>query len=59
MFLNGLMWVIFGSKCVKFVLFSILEDYKQTDVDALRPEVNRSPLVSIVFPFPLLLLWFP
>ena len=30
------MWVFFGSKCVKVVLFSILEDYKRTDMDALN-----------------------
>ena len=33
--LHLLMWVFFFSKCVKFVLFSILEDYKWTDVVAL------------------------
>ena len=35
------MWVFFGSKCVKIVLFSIFEDYKRTDVDALTSP-NRS-----------------
>ena len=30
-----LMWVFFSSKCIKFVLSSILEDYTWTDVDAL------------------------
>jgi len=34
-FLHPLMWVFFCSKCVKFVLFSILENYKWTDVVAL------------------------
>ena len=33
-FLHPLMWVFFCSKCVKFVLFSILEDYTWTDVNA-------------------------
>ena len=34
-FLHPLMWVFFCSKCVKFVLFSILEDYRWTNVVAL------------------------
>ena len=30
-----LMWVFFGSKCVKIAAFCILQDYPWTDVDAL------------------------
>ena len=35
-FLHPLIWVFFCSKCVKLVLFSILEDYTRPDVVALR-----------------------
>ena len=34
--LEALMWSIFESKCVKIAVFCILQDYPQTDVDALR-----------------------
>ena len=34
--LHPLMWVFFCLECVKFVFFSILEDYKWADVIALR-----------------------
>ena len=31
----GLMWKIFGAKCVKFVAFCILRSFTSTDADAL------------------------
>ena len=34
--LEGLMWKIFGVKCVKLVAFCILQMFTSTDVDALR-----------------------
>ena len=34
--LEGLMWKIFGVKCVKLVVFCVLQMFTSTDVDALR-----------------------
>ena len=39
----------FCSKCVKFVIFSILEDYTWIDVDALRKLVSFLFLFIIYF----------
>ena len=35
------MWVFFGSKYVKVVLFPILEVYKWTDVGALKINIEK------------------
>jgi len=51
-FLHPLMWVFFCSKCVKWVPFSILEDYTRPDVVALRSHniyeiIGLKPLANI------------
>ena len=33
--LHPLMWVFYGSKCVKCDVFSIMQDFASTDVDSL------------------------
>ena len=43
------MWMFFASKCVKFVLSSILEDYKLTDVNALRAFTSARGKDSVYF----------
>ena len=40
--------MFFASKCVKFVLSSILEDYKRTDVNALTRKLTGRPAFAIV-----------
>ena len=47
-FLHSLMWVFFCSKCVKCVLFSILEDYKWADVVAPRALASMQKFPSIL-----------
>ena len=45
------MWVFFGSKCVKVILFSILEDYKRIDVDALKHSFRQQSSTLFVSNF--------
>ena len=40
--LHPLMWVFFGSKCVKLLTFCILQDYATADVVALRPPMLKT-----------------
>ena len=43
--------MFFGSKCVKVILFSILEDYKRIDVDALKHSFRQQSSTLFVSNF--------
>ena len=52
--LHPLMWVFFGSKCVKRATFCILQDYPWTDVVALRNKViAKHACLSMSKPLPI------
>ena len=55
--MHKLVWVFFYSNCVKLTTFSILHNYKQADVIALREPLTNPPSLSWI-PF-IKLLWVP